>query len=43
MDESERIMSHEANVEDQFGGVREAEKGVEEISEKIKEILGRKV
>ncbi|HEX4055220.1 MAG TPA: hypothetical protein VHX86_13230 [Tepidisphaeraceae bacterium] len=43
MEESERIMSHETNVESQFGEVREAQKRVDEIAEKIKEILGRKV
>jgi hypothetical protein len=43
MDETELIMSHQHQVEDRFGDLRQAEKDVEAISERINEILGRKV
>jgi hypothetical protein len=42
MEETTLIFRHEQNVEDHFGEVRQAEKQVEEITEKIQEILRRK-
>jgi len=43
MDETELVSRHGQQVEDRLGDVRKAEKELEEISAKIKEILGRKV
>jgi septation ring formation regulator EzrA len=43
MDETELVSRHGQQVEDRLGELRKTEKELEEISEKIKEILGRTV